>query len=53
MLLMVMAHLALLAMDTDGYGTWLINGSNPAYSVDDAMNVTGTTSYTIDAYTAE
>ena len=38
---------------TDGYGTWLINGSNPAYSVDDAMNVTGTTSYTIDAYTTE
>ena len=38
---------------TDGYGTWLINGSNPAYSVDDAMNVTGTTSYTIDAYTTD
>ena len=37
---------------TDGYGTWLINGDNPAYSVDDAGNVTGTTSYTIDAYTA-
>ena len=38
---------------TDGYGTWLINGDNPAYSVDDAMNVTGTTSYTIDPYTTD
>ena len=37
---------------SDGYGTWLINGGNPSYSVSDAGDVTGTTSYTIDAYTA-
>ena len=37
---------------SDGYGTWLIIGGSPSYSVSDAGDVTGTTSYTIDAYTA-
>lgn len=36
----------------DGYGTWLIQGDNPAYSVSEAGEVTGVTSYTIDAFTA-
>jgi len=37
---------------SDGYGTWLISGGNPSYSVSDAGDVTGTTSYSIDAFTA-
>ena len=41
------------AIEDDGSanGIWLIDGDNPAYSVS-AAGVTGTTSYTIDAYTA-
>ena len=37
---------------TDGYGSWLIVGDNPAYSVSDGGDISGTTSYTIDAFTA-
>ena len=37
---------------SDGWGTWLIQGSNNVFSVSDAGDVTGTTSYTIDAFTA-
>jgi len=36
----------------DGYGTWLIQGDNPAYTVSDAGDITGVTSYTIDAFTS-
>ena len=38
---------------SDGWGTWLIDGSNPVYSVSDAGEVSGATNYTIDAFTAD
>jgi hypothetical protein len=36
----------------DGYGTWLIQGDNPAYAVSETGDITGVTSYTIDAFTS-
>ena len=37
---------------SDGWGAWLISGNNPEYSISNGGDITGITSYTIDAYTA-
>ena len=36
---------------SDGWGTWLIDGSNPSFSLSNENEISGQTSYTIEPFT--